>query len=563
MRKNILNRFALIVVILMINGFLMAQSSTLNVSILHNTFKHVDLINAYGNEKQVYASADILNDKFSMKLTLSNDIYRFSFGDEKYFLIIVNPGETVNLKIDADNLQSIPAVAGSNSMNFVKSSTELANRKKIVLDSLNKALQTDPNQSYFSTLAQNFSQYKQTNDEVDNYILTAFDNVDSLNALFSADVSKGAVKNANLDHFITNANSFLKALDNAYRPFANYLENVNTYYDFSTNRKKGYNDFYAVLDQYVTAVNQRHAIAQKSVGMCIENVKMLIAKRDSLAYNNLIDKKKNKELWANEVITLLSSKMQSVAQEHADYKSMSNSDDEIAANLVSTSQKNVSDIVEGYQTKYNETDSYLNSKLMDAIRANKNDIAVLMFLDMFPRDQNAALHEEVITALHAKYPEHPIVKERWNYMQSPGYKTAVGSMAPDLAFPNPDGKILKLSDLRGKVVILDFWASWCGPCRHENPNVRRIYGLYHDKGLEIYSVSLDRDAANWKQAITADKLIWPNHVSDLKYWQSEAAAIYGVRSIPSTFIIDRDGRIVAKDLRGTELENAIKQLLSK
>jgi len=182
---------------------------------------------------------------------------------------------------------------------------------------------------------------------------------------------------------------------------------------------------------------------------------------------------------------------------------------------------------------------------------------------MFPRDQNAALHEEVITALHETYPEHPIVKERWGIMHSPAYKTSVGSMAPELAFKDPDGRIRKLSDLKGKVVLIDFWASWCGPCRRENPNVRRVYSLYHDKGFEIYSVSLDRDAASWKRAINDDNLVWPNHVSDLKQWQSEGAAIYGVRSIPATFLLNREGRIVAKDLRGEALEKAVKQLVEQ
>jgi peroxiredoxin len=136
-------------------------------------------------------------------------------------------------------------------------------------------------------------------------------------------------------------------------------------------------------------------------------------------------------------------------------------------------------------------------------------------------------------------------------------------MAPDLAFPNPDGKILKLSDLRGKVVLLDFWAAWCRPCRMENPHVVKEYHLYKDKGFDVYSVSLDRDKASWLKAIQDDGLVWSNHVSDLKHWASEAAAIYGVSSIPATFLIGKDGRIIAKNLRGDALSNALKQLLGE
>jgi peroxiredoxin len=201
--------------------------------------------------------------------------------------------------------------------------------------------------------------------------------------------------------------------------------------------------------------------------------------------------------------------------------------------------------------------------MKNEIKTHKQDIGVLMFLDIFPREQNVTLHSEVISALHEKYPEHLIVKDRWNYMNSPASRVAIGAIAPDLEFPDPDGKMRKLSDLRGKVVLLDFWASWCGPCRRENPNVTKIYAQYHDKGFEVFSVSLDSDAASWKRAIEADKLVWPNHVSDLKKWQSQAAAIYGVRSIPSTFLLDKEGRIVQRDLRGADLERAVKQLVEQ
>ncbi len=146
----------------------------------------------------------------------------------------------------------------------------------------------------------------------------------------------------------------------------------------------------------------------------------------------------------------------------------------------------------------------------------------------------------------------------------------VGAMAPDLAYKNPEGKIMKLSDLRGKLVLLDFWASWCGPCRRANPHVVEIYHKYKNKGFTVYSVSLDGDKRGstnpnvikmhkdrWVAAIKKDGLVWPNHVSDLKSWNSEAAAKYGVTSIPATFLIGRDGRIKAINPRNN-LEEVVK-----
>ena len=139
----------------------------------------------------------------------------------------------------------------------------------------------------------------------------------------------------------------------------------------------------------------------------------------------------------------------------------------------------------------------------------------------------------------------------------------IGKIAPNFSAPDPDGKIIALNDIKGKATIIDFWASWCGPCRRENPNVVKVYEKYHDKGLEIISVSLDRpnQQSRWLQAIEKDRLTW-HHVSNLQYFNDPVARMYNISAIPATFILDADGRIVAKKLRGSALEEQIASMLN-
>ncbi|MDA8714631.1 AhpC/TSA family protein [Flavobacteriales bacterium] len=135
-----------------------------------------------------------------------------------------------------------------------------------------------------------------------------------------------------------------------------------------------------------------------------------------------------------------------------------------------------------------------------------------------------------------------------------------GKMAPALNFPGLDGEVITLESLRGKYVLIDFWASWCRPCRMENPNVVQAYNKYKEAGFTVFSVSLDRDKNRWEQAIIKDGLVWPNHVSDLKQWQSAAVSKYGFRGIPHTVLIDKEGRILEKNLRGQALENKLEEI---
>ncbi|MAQ76820.1 MAG: hypothetical protein CL613_10890 [Aquimarina sp.] len=141
-------------------------------------------------------------------------------------------------------------------------------------------------------------------------------------------------------------------------------------------------------------------------------------------------------------------------------------------------------------------------------------------------------------------------------------KIDVGDKAENFSAPTPTGRELSLNEARGKVTIIDFWASWCKPCRMENPNVVKVYNKYHEKGLNIIGVSLDKKKEAWLKAIQDDNLQW-SHVSNLQFWQEPIAQAYGVRSIPATFILDEDGNVIAKNLRGPALEEKIAELLGE
>jgi len=151
-----------------------------------------------------------------------------------------------------------------------------------------------------------------------------------------------------------------------------------------------------------------------------------------------------------------------------------------------------------------------------------------------------------------KYPDNKAVQSFVTKMMALK-PVSVGQKAPEFELPTPEGKIVKLSDVKGKYILLDFWASWCAPCRAENPNIVKQYNAFKDKGFNIVSVSLDDNKSAWLKAIKDDKLTW-THISELKKWDGKVTNLYKVEGIPASFLLDSQGKIVAKNLRGEELK---------
>jgi thiol-disulfide isomerase/thioredoxin len=205
------------------------------------------------------------------------------------------------------------------------------------------------------------------------------------------------------------------------------------------------------------------------------------------------------------------------------------------------------------------TQSLVPQQVEELLSKNKNVLMSAFLVTFFEQEfeSHAALYADIRDALVKDYPNDPYVKHLNDRLKGALFS---GMEAPEISMKDPDGNIRRLSDLRGKVVMIDFWASWCGPCRRENPNVVRLYKKYHDKGFEIYSVSLDKEKSAWLKAIKDDGLVWPNHVSDLNGWTSSGGKTYGIMSVPSTVLVDKDGKIIARNLRGPELERKLAEI---
>jgi len=539
-----------------------AQKTTITGTIENNRFTQADLQLLYKDDGTSFGKAGI-NPNGTFKLTANipqTDLYRLVFEAGQQVMMNLSPNQNIKLILDGENLQAIKSVKGSQSIEFCKTAAEMYTATKMFADSLNRVFQADKDIQFFNELQSQFRPFFEANTQIDDYCLEVTKYTDSLQQFVNSKLIKGKVDPKEIDVFIYSGTNILKEIDAKYRKYANNVKSMNQFYDFKDNINQKYEAFYANgLNKYLEFLDQRDEKMEAVFSNFATQIEAYLLFKDSLQIYNLADRKKEKELLAAKIIEL--SQMCSQVQEtERILASYGRGEDGYAKYVLQEAERNVSLIVKKYQTYFDTENKKRTDAVVNYLLANKNDLSVLMFIDLFPRDQYLALHQEIIKALYAKHPTQPIVAERYKIETSPANAGTVGALAPDLAFENPEGKILKLSDLKGKVVLLDFWAAWCRPCRMENPNVVNMYKKYNSKGFEVFSVSLDRDKNSWVKAIQDDELIWPYHVSDLKQWQSQAAKIYGVSSIPSTFLIDKEGKIIAKNLRGAALENALKEL---
>lgn len=224
--------------------------------------------------------------------------------------------------------------------------------------------------------------------------------------------------------------------------------------------------------------------------------------------------------------------------------------------------KNDEQGIEVIRSRYRNLLDGFNEKIAAELIAASPSIGVIQLLsgNTLDRERYFKTYEEVAAKFTGEWESYTLVKEFTDKV-TVLKRTAIGSPAPEIHLPDPQGNFRKLSDYRGKYVLVDFWAKWCGPCRRENPNLVKAYNRFKGPTFEVIGVSLDRNKEDWLQAIAEDGLTWV-HLSDLKYFESVAARDYNINAIPYSVLIDPNGMIVARNLRGQELHHTLEKFLT-
>lgn len=280
-------------------------------------------------------------------------------------------------------------------------------------------------------------------------------------------------------------------------------------------------------------------------GVFIENSKINITNLDSFGNAVVKGSKSHAEyLKLKELTKEVSSKMELLSK---DYNEFNKKKDEAGMKMVDDA--------------YEKADAEMRVKHKEYLQTNTNSpIGIYAFKQFAGYDINADEVEPIFLALSESIRNSPGGKEMTDKIET-AKKTGVGKIAMEFTQNDTLGNPVSLSSFRGKYLLIDFWASWCGPCRQENPNVVSAYSKYNSKGFDILGVSLDQPTGKekWLKAIHDDKLTW-THVSDLKYWKNDVSVLYGIQAIPQNFLLDPQGKIIGKNLRGEALNKKLEEL---